>query len=131
MAVARWSRLGQSPAGGGADAPSYAPRPDPSLPMLGIRESRRQSPKANVPRGIGPTSSTAMSTSDPAPPGRGVTEGWGGEGGRGGGAEGGGPGVSPLRSPEDVESRGERDGACFSVWMTALWPPTPLGSDAS
>ena len=27
--------------------------------MLGIRESRRQSPKANVPRGIGPTSRAA------------------------------------------------------------------------
>jgi len=41
--------------------------------MLGIPESRRQSPEANVPRGIGPTSSPAISTSGPA-------EAWVGEG---------------------------------------------------
>ena len=34
--------------------------------MLGIPESRRQSPAVNVPRGIGPTSSPAISTSGPA-----------------------------------------------------------------
>jgi hypothetical protein len=41
--------------------------------MLGIPESRRQSPEANVPRGIGPTSSPAISTPGPA-------EAWVGEG---------------------------------------------------
>jgi hypothetical protein len=33
--------------------------------MLAIPKSRRQSPEANVPRGIGPTSSPAISTSGP------------------------------------------------------------------
>src|SRR5829696_8176363 len=32
-------------------SPSYAPRPEPSLPMLGIPESRRQSPKGERPAG--------------------------------------------------------------------------------
>jgi hypothetical protein len=67
--------------------------------MLGIPESRRQSPEANVPRGIGPTSSPAISTSGPA-------EAWVGEG-LGPAAEGlvGGDrdGVLLLAFGEDLE----------------------------
>ncbi len=57
------------------------PSPHSQCSASANRGASRQ--KANVPQGIGPTSSTAISTG-PAPHRRGATEGWGGEGGRAG-----------------------------------------------